>query len=549
MRVKSWFYDRNMGKRILFLLCVVAINIIEFTKSALGGDVWYITSNLTGLPVFVMIAATYRKEELVNLFNGIWTGCVLAVMGLVYFYHITYPENYFHLGKVESAISNVWWIVMAARVWYLRRRAAGRTVRQSLRETKFSTWLWIGLMVWMLLAINEAIWPLWFLLMFGLFYTTEYSGEDRKALWDALLNGTILSFCMFQLFAFAFRPFDVVRYSGFYENCNTTAAYYMVVYALVLAKLHVLHMQKASWWRKLFYLLMAAALLVLQLMTMCRTSWIGSAVVTLVYGIVVVGYLWRKWGQIIWRAMVLGILTLVLFLPIFLAARWLPTLSHYRVWYPAEYSPYKVHSYDPPNSEKYIELDEFLEALLGRIGGSLEKLGIKDPFVISSEAATEWKPQETDVVITEEEKGVNGLISGRLWYYKAYLQDTTWIGNTSDKGYYNYMGTGNIVYHAQNLWIQIGYYFGWSAMILLGILTVAVIVMSGKKVSAARSNPYAVVPLLVAIVYFTFGLMEVVWNPGQLILFLIFFVQHPQMGMREEPLIETEQDEDGRRDL
>ena len=51
-----------------------------------------------------------------------------------------------------------------------------------------------------------------------------------------------------------------------------------------------------------------------------------------------------------------------------------------------------------------------------------------------------------------------------------------------------------------------------------------------------EDEPYAVLPFLVLSVFLLFGLTEIVWNPGQLILFLVFFVQHPQMTKVQEPV-------------
>lgn len=45
---------------------------------------------------------------------------------------------------------------------------------------------------------------------------------------------------------------------------------------------------------------------------------------------------------------------------------------------------------------------------------------------------------------------------------------------------------------------------------------------------ANQHNPYAIILFFICFLFVLFGITEVVWNPGQLILFLLFFVQHPQ---------------------
>lgn len=55
--------------------------------------------------------------------------------------------------------------------------------------------------------------------------------------------------------------------------------------------------------------------------------------------------------------------------------------------------------------------------------------------------------------------------------------------------------------------------------------------LSGYKIMVDRRLPaYSIMPFMSVLLFFLFGLMEVVWNPGQLILALVFFMQHPQFG-------------------
>ena len=114
----------------------------------------------------------------------------------------------------------------------------------------------------------------------------------------------------------------------------------------------------------------------------------------------------------------------------------------------------------------------------------------------------------------------------RMTIYKAYLDDMTWVGNPRGTGYYE-IYEGYHSWHAQNLWLQIAYYYGIPAGILLVILTGMLSIYHFKKMMKNKENPYAIIPFFLCVIYFVFGLMEVVWNTGQLILFLMFFVHMP----------------------
>ena len=128
-----------------------------------------------------------------------------------------------------------------------------------------------------------------------------------------------------------------------------------------------------------------------------------------------------------------------------------------------------------------------------------------------------------------------GLLQ-RLTIYKAYWDDLNWFGHGLSEGYY-VIGDGDYFSrHAQNLWLQMAYTYGIPAGVLSVVLPFALLYRQGKFLSGGRKNPYAVLPFLVLSVFLLFGLTEIVWNPGQLILFLVFFVQHPQMTKVQEPV-------------
>lgn len=266
-----------------------------------------------------------------------------------------------------------------------------------------------------------------------------------------------------------------------------------------------------------------------QLYTMGRTAWMTAIVLTILYGIFVVRKIWRKsWGRVFCRGGALALATVLTFVPVYGTIRWFPAVLHYPVWYEGEYSVNKVHSFDPADSEKYVGLDEFLEALLGRLAGTLKRAGAQSPFAIKAYAA-ETEPQMPRVDLLEVPWTKDKGILNRLTIYKAYWDDLTWYGNGPDKGYY-LIGTGKYhSWHAQNLWLQIAYYFGIPAGILLIVLSVVLLYHHGKKMLADWENPYGIIPFFVCVLFMVFGLSEVVWNPGQLVMFLIFFVQHPQL--------------------
>ena len=108
-------------RRVFYLLCFVAINFIEFTKSTQSGDIWYVTVNFTGLVIFCLIASTFSRHEIWKIRNLVWIllGAILAFGAFVF---KNTGDIYIHLGRVESAIMNIPLMGIAAGVLWQRYR-------------------------------------------------------------------------------------------------------------------------------------------------------------------------------------------------------------------------------------------------------------------------------------------------------------------------------------------------------------------------------------------------------------------------------------------
>lgn len=510
-------------KRILYILCFMALNLIEFLRGgSVPGYVWYVAVNCTGIVMFVIVASAYKLKKFCTITNAIWTILCLAVMVALPFHWVNHIGEYL-LWQVETAVFNIWWI----GIW-IKELIHRFFVEKSVKiKWSFPAKIWVAMSVLMFLSVAyNNIWPIWFLLMFGIFYLTDYSEKDREKLWNGMIDGNIISFFILQIFAYGFRPYDELRYRGFHENCNMAALYYLVIYVMCLYKLHVLECKKAKRGWKVFYLLGAGGMLSFQFITMCRTAWIASVIVTFLYGIFVVRKIWRKKWNAVWgRGVLIVIAMVVTFLPVFMTVRWLPTITQRRVWYPGEYqNEMLIHRGDPPTSEKYTELDEFFNEALGRIVLMFESAELNSPFTLKVYAAEDMVIEKAEVIGDEWIK--DSALRIRMSIYKAYWDDLTWIGNPKGTGYYE-IYEGYHSWHAQNLWLQIAYYYGIPAGIFLVILTVVLLVYDYKKMMKNRENPYAIIPFFLCVIYFCFGIMEVVWNPGQLIFFLMFFVHMP----------------------
>lgn len=514
-------------KKTLYLLCFVALNALDFVRNTQNGDIWSMAANATGIVMLVIVASQYPVRELLAPVNYIWSGlCAAGIAAAIASGHNRIWNIY--IWTFVIAVINVWWIVIYGK--HLLRMFTGG--KKQWPNPGITGWLWIAMAVLMTCSRSGRVWPAWFLLMFGIFYVTGFGSKDRDALMDGMVDGTILSFFLLQIFAYGFRPYDVVRYLGAFNNSNITALHYLLVYAMILFKLHLLHQRGAKKGWKLFYFIGACGLLGFMLLTMARTAWGVAFLITVLYGILVIRRIWHKsLAGVLGRFLALGMTAVLLFPAVFGTVRWLPTILHHPIWFLDEYTVDKVHSFDPPNSWKYVELDEFMETLLGRIWGTFQTGRIPSPFVLVAHA-------QEDTNRTIELVGPEGMdlsLNIRLSIIKAYLEDLNLLGHNQYEGHYQFAEIDYMAWHAQNVWLQIAFYYGIPSGILFLVLTVLLLRQHYRGLKAHPDNVYGIIPFFICVLFFGYGLMETVWNIGQLVLFLLFFVQHPQIyGEKEE---------------
>lgn len=537
--------DRFINKRMLYTVCFMLLTVIEIIRGSnfvemeiptgvirlaevTGGlkaaDLWYIVANLTGIVMMVIIFSAYKIRTFVTISNAIWTVICLGAMIYLPYYHTNHGAT-FHLWQVETAVLNIWWLFIIIKHMLVK------VVKSRKINIKWNVpaIIWALMTLCMLISVNEnKVWPVWYFLMFGVFFLTEYTQKDREDIWNGLVDGLLASFVIMQIAAFFLRPYDYDRYLGLHYNTNMAGLYYLIIYVVCLCKLHLLQTQGAKKRTKLFYLLLAGCTLSLQFMTMCRTAWIISIIATIFYGIFVMRKIWKAtWKNLIVRGVLLVLSMAITFVPVFMAARWIPTVVPIRVWYSEEWGDEaRVVMGESAHSEKYTDLDEFLESVFGRIVLTFQSAKVDNPLVLKAYAAENNMEYERVEIIEPDWLKDPGL-RARLTIYKAYLDDLTFMGNDSSKGYYKLGDVDYNSWHAQNVWLQIAYYYGIPTGVLLIALTILLFVYNYKKMMNHKKNPYAIIPFFICLMYFGFGLMEVVWNLGQLALFLVFFVNMP----------------------
>ena len=369
----------KMKKNIRYIICVlcfVGLAFLDWIRGSQRGDYWMTANNLNGVFMGIIMMSHFSWKEQPKRRYLIWT--LLWLAGSVVGYPVCcgdgdtiFPTQYW------AATVSAWFIgTVALRMWGDRQQ-----IRKQSGKVSFLWIIWLVMSVLMCVSRMGEIWPGWYAVIFGLFYLMPYSGEERKALWNSLADGMIVFFFCMQIWAYGFRPYDEVRYSGPYGDCIKAALFYLVTYIALLYRSHTFRWQErmegvaVNGMRKVVKIilwLLTVGMWGFVLLTMTRTALLVMIGLTLVYAIIEFGIIFpERWHRLFLRmaAFVVGII--VLFPVVYGTARYLPTILHHPVWFVGEYSVDKVHSYDPADSDKYISMDEVLENLLGRLGVKL----------------------------------------------------------------------------------------------------------------------------------------------------------------------------------
>lgn len=539
--------ERIFSKYTLYVLCFVILNVFDavrdmhFVSLQINngyirledvfpgykmGDIWVIIANATGIFMMLIVLSGYRLRNFLTKVNFVWTGlCIVAMIVLPFVRTGKYGTI---LVQEELAIINAWWILLVAK------EIIAKAIREKKKVIKFNlvACLWIALTICMVFSIAQSrIWPIFYMGMFGCFYLTEYKKEDVIKLFDAMIDGSIFAFLLMQTVACLLRPYDTPRYEMLYSDCNMAASYYLIIYVMFLSKLHLLHQKRSGVLGKIACVLGQGSTLVLMFMTGCRMVCGTAVVVTIVYGIVVVKILWKKkWLNVFVRGIILMCVTVMLLFPIHWLVRWIPTILPARLWYSEEMEPtqviYEIYVGESKDSAKYVELEELVLPILKRfINTFTMNSGSANIQILHKNVTTAMSYNGIVNVVTAQEVGSafrDASLNERLAIYKAYYDGLTWWGNRHTE-----QMAVEMRYHAHCLYLQIAYFYGIPAGVLLIVIGGVLLIDGYKNIVKYRSNPYLIIPFLIGISFFCSGLMNVVWNPGQLMLFMLFFTQFP----------------------
>lgn len=515
-------YIIKQGKSIFYTLIILFLCIVDQRRGSASGQVQFIFVNLAGAAICLLMFSAYKIKEFWKLPYWIWT--ILFGIGAI---AVTYlrGESIIYRGQWYTALINVWLIGL------LFIKMISKIVFEKWRPSfsKKALVLFLGFMVLACLSKNDSLWTWWYLILFTMLYLTDFSSKDRKRLFDAILNGIILGFFVIQGLAFVFRPYDVLRYHGLYANANMNALFYSLAYCAFLGKYCMYYAKdkeiKFCRIKRIVNLFFCGAMWSFVCFTMCRSVMLSMAAATAFAGI----YCLFKVRKNILKngiGMIVGLMFfIVVCTPItYCAVRYLPPLFHHPIWFGGEYYPFKVHSWDPIDSPKYISWEQIADTFLER-WKELQVSEYNIGFEINQMVRVAVAKIDKAVIVATSLLNSDSLstVNVRMEIFGYYFKQLNLFGHTNEAcGFW--LTEYSWIPHTHNLLLQMAFMFGIpSAIFFIGWIAYGFYVAVKQSFGKMKDIRMAIL-LLFYINIVAFGMVEIVWLTGQLSFALIFLM-------------------------
>ncbi|MBR1860438.1 MAG: hypothetical protein IJ796_01045 [Lachnospiraceae bacterium] len=527
-----------MALRIIYTICFIALCAIDQFSGSLTGRVQFVTTNLTGVVMAVIILSAYDIKSFKKPVYAIWAGICLVGAPIAV---VTGLKVYPYKGQWISGVLNVCiygFIAIRVLLEMVSRRRAEKAggLSSGVRWSVFI--LWSGMLILMLASRNESIWPLWFLFMFGSFYLTDYGPERLKKLYLGAIDGVIISFFIIQGLALLFRPYDEARYLGMYLNPNINALFYTMSYCALLCKWFILKKENKILILRILCGLFGAAMYGFGVLTGCKSALLAMIAVTVVFLICILRYEKKKIIAFFRISVFIAVVAVVSVPITYGAVRYMPTIHLHPIYFEGEYADWKVLPGEPRDSEKYISFDEMVSTNLGRIFLFWKPVGESAGSLIpGSEVIAAQETTLDTESYTDSGKGQLGEAEQPGYLYKGEGIPDSFTIRKLIYGYYipklNLLGHSNSddgvdilefyrAPHAHNFLIQFAFSFGIPAA-LFTIAMVLTCAVHFFKLLKRNRDEFACIMGTFVTAFVVFGMLEYDWRLGQFSFFAFFF--------------------------
>lgn len=507
--LKKWMNEQNRQSSIV-ALCIMLICIgtqqMQVTKWDWG--IYEVARDSLGIFMAIILFTHYKKEDFIKYKIPYIAWTVLAVILSAIFVPIAMVERYY-FEKGSNIILAIgitlmgYCIIHTFITFFIEKRRPRFYLPLFL--------IWITMMAWMICSESEYLWPECYFVLFLCYFLTEQTPTQHTNVMKGIVNGLVLGFIVIQGHAILVRPYDIIRYEGNFCNPNHNCLFLCFCLAGILAKIIYLAKENQTKLRKKYFLL-AGICYSFIFMTMSRSGYLAMAAITIFF---LIAYCNVTGKKIFIRTGLILVSLFIATMPLtYIAVRYVSAIHPYtQLWFADGYYG-RVHHWEPWDSDKYVDIEEFADAFLGRF----QNLADSD---VSSIAETESKISESfsgfegdNIPALTTEAEYNNPYVVRYTIYKWYLTHLSLRGMPYDEqGFQLY--EGHWIQDTHNIYLDYGINFGWPAMILFIIFVWWGIVRLTRQ-GLRTSNPEKWAALLIILTPPIFGMFEFAWGAGMI---------------------------------
>lgn len=410
--------------------------------------------------------------------------------------------------------------------------------------------IWVIMLLLMIFSKSEYLWPECYFVMFLSYYLTNQTPAQRTNVIKGMINGIILGFVVIQTHALLCRPYDRVRYYGNFCNPNHNSMFLCMCLAAILAKILFLTKENGGKLVKIFYFLLAGACYSLICMTMCRSGYLSTFVVTVFF---LIAYCRINAKRIFIRLGLLLVLIFTVSMPVtYLAVRYIPTIHPHVIFYFQEgYSEARVHPWDERDSDKYVTFEQLMQSIFGRFEKTKQtydefrsdemdeeelnslKIASNAPnfpvtafsYAVANADTIEANPNKNPVLTYEEARNA---FTVRYTIYKWYVSHLSLRGMPFDEQGFQ-LTEDHWIQDTHNIYLDYGINFGYPVMILFAVFIwwgIGRLTKCGVKDRDVKKLSC----LLIALVPPIFGIFEFAWGAGMISTVALYFAFREMFG-------------------
>ncbi len=385
--------------------------------------------------------------------------------------------------------------------------------------------IWICMCLCMLYSDIAVFKKYWFLSLILLILFTsifcilqQYKMPDRDKLWSLFIHSVQIIFFATVIFCFLFRPYTPgVRYSALSANPNVYAMFIISVWACLISRFDYIIYKEKSIKNCMFIYIEAGCALFFLYMTGARTSF-GAIVIISAIWFVFRLFFARKSGQAFIRYILAAIP--VMAISFFVSYGLLATVPHL-INHPVTFDRDKEFLAEHDNGSICLAAQSTPQS-----ENSASHSGALNEIEHDMESAIHNADKEPSLIkrikmAFKSGESLDTILNGRISIYKSYIRKIDMTGHRK----YAKKINGQLVIHAHNNIIQMGYTYGIPAMIFYIILNIFSIIFSLRhyiKYHDTRRN--AILPMLITFGFIITSLTESLLIPIQSLLAFSYYL-------------------------